>query len=225
MARDSGRPWAPYGFEARLMEALRRLRDRRLGRRARAHRGRRPVPAAARRGDAARRPGAGLRRPRRPGEPAAARPAAAAVDRSTAWSASAGPPPRSTCTARAADVPADARVVRPGGRGRRRALVRGVPGPDPADRAGARPPRRRRGHRPARRPGGAARPGPGPDGRRRAGDAAGAASASGRSAPRAWPGWSGRTPSTCGCAGWPTTPRPRRPSWWPPGSGRSRPSR
>ena len=121
----SAGPWAPYGFEARLMEALVAYETGDWDDALELTDGRRPVPAAARRGDAARHPGAWSCVGR--GDPAsrpAARPAAPAVAARRPGRHQRGRRRDRLVRRRRRDVPGDAGVVRPGGRGRRRA-----PGP------------------------------------------------------------------------------------------------
>ena len=116
-------------------------------------------------------------------------------------------------------------VLRRGVERRRRAVEPGVPGPDPAERAAARPARRRRAvGRAAERAGLVDRAAELIAGVER-GRCSGSRKRKRPAAPRAWPGWRGCTPSTCGCAGWPASTRPTRTSWSPPGAdGRRRSS-
>ena len=172
----------------------------------------RPGAAADPGGDAARHPGDGCRAGR--GDPArrtGCSTSCGRCGRATAWSASA---------ARAAEIDRYGDARRRRRRCWRRTTTRStssarawseaLPGPDPADRAGARPARRRRRPRAAH----------GRAGRRCSSrrpallagvdrvDAAGAqAQAAVRPRGRGLAG-AGRTPSTCGCAGWPTSTPP-----------------
>ena len=101
----SGRPWAPYGFDARYQQATDRATSGAGGtRRWRIADPAGRVAAGRRRGAAAHAPDDGRRRPRRRSRAAALRAARRRAGPARRWSPSAPEPPRSSCSAAQGDL-------------------------------------------------------------------------------------------------------------------------